>query len=268
MNRFKAAAQGRVVRVSYCRSLLQLLAPFLILTSGIHAAHADGVTGTIANGQTVNGTVTGKGYDSYTFKVPVGDSFVVSVSETGDHDANFVPQIELVPPGAESGIHTAHTLYARLEQDNAAEGSSTVRVSRADGASTGGSYALTLIQVPGALSGGVAATVMSPRAAYSGTNVRGDLQVFTFSGVAGQTVTLTLTPTGGEGFGPEISIHAPDGGVSGFSCTTSCDHDVSLATSGLYTLVVSKSDQYDVTGTYTLSLGDKLSVNDQNSGEK
>jgi hypothetical protein len=258
--RIVQAGSREIIRAALSRTKLWLLARFLPLMilafGGIHPAHADG---TIANGQTVTGTVTGAGVDSYTFSVPTGGgSFIASVSETGTHDANFMPRIDIVPPGGATGAWSAHAYYATIEQDNVAEGTWTIKVSRADQLSTGGSYALTLVQVPGALSGGITATAMSAGSSYSGTNTRGNLQVFTFTGVAGQPVTLTLTATGGEGFDPKVSVYAPAGEfAAGFNCVDSCGQDVPIATGGLYTVVVTKSDDNDVTGTYTLSVNNK-----------
>ena len=59
-----------------------LFLSLLILTSwGVQTAHADGVAGKITNGQTITGTLTGLGSDTYTFKVPAGGgAFFVSVS--------------------------------------------------------------------------------------------------------------------------------------------------------------------------------------------
>src|SRR5260370_23173369 len=167
-------------------------------------AHADGVSGTIANGQIVSGTVTGAGSDRYSFKIPPGSSFEVNVSEIGVHDRNFVPLIGLEAPGGY--VHGAGSpLHARLRENNVTAENWTVNVSRGDnGGTTGGSYALTLVVVPGAVSraGGVAVVALSPGQNYSGTNTRGnsDVGVYTFTGVAGHTETLKLNPTGPEGF--------------------------------------------------------------------
>lgn len=76
--------------------------------------------------------------------------------------------------------------------------------------------------------------------------------------MAGHTVTLTLNQTSGTGFIPEFSVYTPTGGPAlGFTCSTSCHEDVSIATSGVYTVMAQKGDNNDVTGTYTLSVNDK-----------
>lgn len=278
MNTFQPAAHVRavtgfreskagtrsIVQCAWNRSLLWLLVRFLpvvMLTCMSGApAHANGVTGTIGNGQTVNGTIISSGFDNYSFKVMEGSSFVVSIGEAGVHDESFAPEITIVTPGTGDVRGSARPLHTRIEEINVAAGTYTVTVSRHKGGTTGGTYALTLIQIPGGFSapGGVAAVPMSPGAAYSVSNVRGNLGVFTFTGMAGHTATLTLNQNTQAGFTSEISVYTPTGGFAGrFACPASCNQDVSLTMGGIYTVVVSKFDDNDITGTYTLSLNDK-----------
>ena len=251
MQWFQPAARrrGRVYRF--------LLASLLILTSlGAESAQANAVSGSIGNGQIVNGSLTGSGSDTYTFTVTAGTSFVVSVSETGAHDETFVPSIMLSAPGSTMGHLLGHPLYTILRQNNAAEGTWSVKVNRKDLGTSGGSYALTLIQLPGAIpaGGGVTSAALSPGVASSGTNTRGKIDAWTFTGVAGQTETLTLNQTGGAGFSPEIAVISPTGVIlAGNSCESSCSQDIFLMASGTYTVLAFKHDDNDVTGSYSLS---------------
>lgn len=106
-----------------------------------------------------------------------------------------------------------------------------MKVDRKDLGTTGGSYALTRIQLPGIvpLSSNIAGGALSPGAASSGTNSRGKIDVWTFNGVAGQTETLTLNQTGGEGFSPEAAVVSPTGViVGGSSCATTCSQNIFL----------------------------------------
>lgn len=230
----------------------RLLAALAVLTCwNLHPAHANGVSGKISNGQTVTGQITGSGSDSHSFKVTAGSAFFVTVSETGTHDQNFVPQIDLIGPGSGNGRGIARPLYARVTQHEATEGTWEVKVRRNDGGNTGGSYALTLVQVPGGKGTPLTSGVNS-----SGTITRGGVDVWTFSGTAGHTAKLTLTPTGGAGFAPEAFVFAPSGGQSGgISCDTgSCSQDIATVTDGKYTVTVWKADDNDVAGAYTLSV--------------
>lgn len=234
------------------RSRLWALLPGLaLLASGIPPAHA--AAQTIANGQTRTGTITGTNSDSYTFSVPAGGgSFVVSVAEIGPPDPDFVPEIDITAPGTGAQWSSVHPLYASFVQtDGAAEGTWTVRVSRKDGGQSVGGYALSLVQVPGA-----SGRVLTSGAGTSGTNERGQLGVWTFTGVAGRTETLSLNVTSGNDFVPEALVFSPSGSFAG-GCGATCSHDVPIKTSGTWTVVVRKTDGNDVTGAYTLSVNDK-----------
>lgn len=255
MRSIKSAARnhGRMV------SLLAL--SLLILTSrGVDPAHADGVSGKISNGQPVTGTLTGSAFDTYSFKVTAGSSFVVAVSETGTLVKGFVPEIDLAAPGSGDGPGLARPLHSFLEETNPAEGTWSVKVHNADKGTAAASYALTLIQVPGTIppSGGIAGGAMSPGAVNPGTNSHGEVNVWTFKGVAGHTSTLTLTRTGAKGFFPEVHVFTPTGDFAGgFGCGLSCSNDFPIKTSGVYTVIALRNDGTAFTGKYTLSVNDK-----------
>lgn len=254
------AGPGSIVSCAWNRSLLWLLVRFLplviLISWGVKPAHADGVTGTISNGQTMNGTITGTGVDTYAFHAAAGGAFVVAVAETGPHDPSFVPEITVAAPGAVEGPGSAHAFYASFVQPKAAEGAWTFKVSRSGGGTGGGSYALTLLQTPGA---SAANHVMSSGQAYAGANARGQLDSWTFAAVAGRAKTLTVNVTGGNGFIPEALVFSPTGDLAGgFGCgESSCSHDVPITAGGTYTVVVRKTDGEDVTGAYSLSVNDK-----------
>ena len=234
------------MRIEFIRIIawVLFLFPSLLVVQPANAA-----TPTIANGEIKTGTITGAGSESYTISVPAGGgSFVVSAGETGSHTKGFVPEIDLVAPGGNAGAGLGKPYFTNIEQDNAAEGKWTVKVSRADGGQSGGGYALKLIQIPGAT--GTALTGDS-----SGSIVRGGIDVWTFTGTAGHTATLTLARTGGKGFYPKISVFTPAGAAAGgVTCSDSCAQDFAITAAGTWTVLVSKFDGNDETGTYTLSI--------------
>jgi hypothetical protein len=255
------AGEGSIASCAWNRSLLWLLVRFLplvILTCwNIAPAHANGVTGAISSGQTINGTITGSGIDTYSFHAIAGGAFVVAVAETGPHDPSFIPKINVVAPGASEGPGSVHPFYASFVQANAAEGTWTFRVSREGGGTTGGSYALTVVQTPGAAAANHAMAAGQP---YSGSNTRGQLEAWTFTGVAGGTKTLTVNVTGKNSFTPEALVFSPTGDLAGgFGCGEGActPHDVPTKVSGTYTVIVRKTDGEDVTGAYSLSVNDK-----------
>lgn len=248
------AGTGNIFRAAVNRSRPWLLAPLVILIAlSASPAHANGVSTEIGNGQTVTGTLIGSGSDTYSFNVAAGGSFVVSISESGFHDPSFLPSIDLTGPSNDDRSGTGSPLYAKLQQINATAGNWTVKVSRGDaGGDSGGSYALTLVQVPVADGESVGKAISGGSA--SGSISRGGVDVRTFKGAPGHTATLTIDG-GTNGFAPDITVFTPTGGLAdGFGCGPGCSHDVSLKEDGVYTVLVSKSDSNDVTGDYTLSV--------------
>jgi hypothetical protein len=275
MNAIQSAAHVRAVTgfgdskagtrsIAHCawnRSLMWLLVRFLPIVVlsclSVAPAQANGIAGTVANGQTVNGAVSGKGVDAYAFHAGAAGAFVVAVAETGPHDPSFVPRIEVIAPGATEGPVSAHPFYASFVQPNAAEGAWTFKVSRGGGGTKGGSYALRLVTTPGAVA---ADHAMAPGQPYAGSNARGQLEAWTFNGAAGHAKTLTVNLTGGNGFDAEALVFSPTGDLAGgFGCGEGAcaSHDVPIKANGTYTIIVRKTDGEDVTGAYSLSVNDK-----------
>jgi hypothetical protein len=230
-------------------ALLALLAG---ISFGAPVAHANGVSTTITKGQPVTGTVTGEGTDSYTFNVTRGASFLVTVAENGIHDENFGPVLDLTGPDGHHE-HMGQTLGITIPEQNPVEGPWTVTVSRGDSQNnSGGGYKLTLTQPP--FQGGSTLT-STP---VTGTNTRGDINVHTFTGVEGHKQAIALTPTGGEGFTPQAFVFSPAGQlIGGMGCAESCEGTARTTAAGTYTVVVTKRDTNDVTGTYSISVHDR-----------
>jgi len=236
-----------------------LLLSLLFLTSWrVQTAHADGVNAGISSGKTVTGKIaSASGFDTYTFELPVaGMSFVLDLAETGPHDETFVPCLTLTDPaGLLSG--KGHVGSQVISIPNAAKGKWIVKVDRHNLGSTGGAYALTFIEIPGAIagSGGAPAVALTPGESYPESSAPGQLSVFTFQGVAGQKKTLSLDPADGSGVFPEVAIFAPGGGpAGGIACNKGCSQDITTATSGTYTIVAWRIDDSEVTGTFSLSV--------------
>ena len=202
----------------------------------------------------MTGTVTGTGSDSYTFSVAQGTSFIISVGETGVHDPKFVPMIGLVDP---NGLERGHAspFNSKIQEDTPAAGPWTVKVSRGDdGGTSGGNYSLTLVQAP--VSTG--ATQLTAGSATPGSNTRGDVQLWTFTGTAGQSEKLTFNATNSHGFIADTSIFAPSGLIiGGGPCAATCEGNIAVTQNGTYTIAVSRQDSSDVTGNYTISVSNQ-----------
>lgn len=235
-----------------------LLSLLVLAAAQVNLAHADGVNAEITSGKTVTGRIAAaSGFDTYTFNVPVaGTSFILDLAETGPHDESFMPSLDLTDPaGQMSG--KGHLLSQVISIPNAAEGKWVVKVHRHNFGSTGGTYALTLLEIPGAIagSGGTAAVALSPGASFPQSSSPGQLSVFTFQGIAGQKMTFSLDAAAGSGIFPQAVIFAPGGGpAGGIGCTKECSQDFIPTTNGTYTVVAWRIDSSEATGTYSLSV--------------
>ena len=253
---------GNILNCVWNRSLLWLLVKFLpvvvLACLSVTSARADGVNAVISSGKTVTGQIASKsGFDTYTFKIPVaGSSFMLDLAETGPHDETFLPSLNLIDPaGHPSG--KGHLFSQVITIPDAAEGTWTVKVDRHKVGSTGGNYALTLLEIPGALagSGGAPAVALTPGVSSPKSSSTGQLDVFTFQGVAGQKMTLSLNSVAASGFYPQAAVFTPSGApAAGLGCNKGCSQDFMTAASGTYTIVVSRRNDNEVTGTYSVSV--------------
>ncbi len=236
-----------------------LLLSLLFLTSWrVQTAHADGVNAVISSGKTATGQIaSASGFDTYTFEVPVaGVSFVLDLAETGPHDETFLPTLTLTDPVGNVG-GKGHVYSQVISMPNAAAGKWIVTVDRHNSGSTGGTYALTLIEIPGAIaqSDGTPAVALTPGTSFSQSSTPGRLSVFTFPGVAGQKMTLSLDAAAESGIFPQAAVFAPGGGpAAGVACNSSCSQDFTPATSGTYTVLAWRIDESEGAGTYSLSV--------------
>lgn len=159
------------------------------------------------------------------------------------------------PAGYVSG--KGHLYSQVISMPNAAEGKWTVQVDRHHSGSTGGTYALTLIEIPGAIaqSDGTPAVALTPGTSFSQSSTPGRLSVFTFPGVAGQKMTFSLNAAAGSGVFPHADIFAPGGGqAAGVGCNKDCSQDFTPATSGTYTILAWRIDESEGARTYSLSV--------------
>lgn len=234
------------------RQAWHFLIPLLLagVSCGAPIAHANGVSTKITANQPVTGTVTADGVDNYTFNVTQGTSFLITIAETGTHDDSFVPIIALTGPDGEHG-RIGYSLGETIPVAHPAAGPWTVAVSRMGNGTSGGSYRMTLVQPPFKTGSSLSST------ATSGTNTRDSIDLYTFTGTTGHKDAISLTPTGGEGFVPQGFVFSPLGELLGqFSCGGSCGGTAKITAAGTYTVVVTKGDTNDVTGTYSLSVQD------------
>src|SRR5260370_15272008 len=239
------AAGRKTIRSCLSRSWRGLSAAlFLLILSGASPAQANGVNGTIASGQTVSGTITTTtGIDTYTFVINNNSGFMIDIGETGAHDSHYIPWMQVIRPNGTTYNYAYATYYAWLSAFSAANGTWTVKVERGDSpGTTGGSYALTLAEGPGAnaVSGGNAGGTMEPGSSYSGTISRGNLDIFDFAGASSGSWTVTLNKTGGTGFQPYVYVMSPAGRTDGFTSPTPSSTLTHGSSTGNFTIAAVK----------------------------
>jgi hypothetical protein len=222
-----------------------LLAFFLGACPGIIAQ-------TITNGAETAGTLLANTTNSYTFAATNGDAIVLRI---GAPVIN--PRITLFSPtgvnlgSAGSGVSGAHDAVLRLQATNT--GTFTVAVSSVF--FTPGDYVLRLARIPGEfiVSPGDNGGALTNGTANTGTNSLGDLDLWSFTATAGDTIVLRL---GAAAYNPRLDLYGPDGRLLATDGSgTSGDHDVSVSVqatnSGIFTVISSAIAGF---GNYTLHL--------------
>src|SRR5262249_8918001 len=149
--------------------------------------------GPLTNGAMHTGEIIQGDLDVWTFTATAGERIDVHIGELTDAAGNFTPWIRIwAPNGAQLGGNYGPDATA-LEVVANVTGTYLVLVGSYDSGYDGsGTYRLTLAKT------GEAVTV-SPgdeggpfTSSASGNIVQGDLDVWTFTAVAGETITLTI----------------------------------------------------------------------------
>ncbi len=231
------------------------------------------LSASIVSGQTVSGVLDLGQTATYTFTANAGDSVIVSGGKTGlplyDHpEYNAATDIYLYAP---NGSVIDHQVGSSV----ATSGSTTVAHVTSTGTYTvtlqenGGDqvlrYNMTVVVVPGAQhdpNGGG----LFDGAKVTGAIEPGGLDVYTFSGRAGNNVNIALNKIDLDPQGSfyraatDLTLYGPDGTLIennlglGYGRTSTSTITRQLTTDGIYTIVVGESygDDYY---TYSLSLG-------------
>src|ERR1039458_119308 len=209
--------------------------------------------GPMTNGGAYPGTIIVGDQQMWSFTANAGDSINLRVGTTG-----FNPVLKLYGPNGAllatdasgSGYYDAAIAYVATNS-----GTFTVVVS-SDLLNGTGTYALHLAQIPepfivppgdqgGPLTNGADAT---------GTNTIGDLDMWSFTANAGDSINLRVGTTG---FDPLLKLYGPNGTLLASYASGSGYYDAAIAyvatNSGTFTVVVS-SDLLNGTGTYALHL--------------
>lgn len=148
---------------------------------------------TVTSGQLVTSTIaTPADRDTYSFAAAAGDSINVSVGDT-HYDAYFYPMVKLyAPDGTQLGSNYGSN-GAWLGHRATATGTYTAVVLDAFTGS-GGDYLFTMVKAPGAQSDPDGRAIQSGEV-ISRLLVVGDMDVFTFTAAAGDSISVSVGDT-------------------------------------------------------------------------
>jgi hypothetical protein len=229
------------------------------LIAGLLALAATVVRGQTAltNGGSQPGTLGAGGTVAYTFTGAAGQSVMLRVGAT-----NFVPKIELFAAnGLLLGTAPATAPFNSVRDvllTNTLPAADTYTVKVSGYYAGGGSFGLRLVAVPGTftVSPGDEGGMLQNGDRVDGQTDLGDLDAWTFTGTAGDSIQLRIGAT--ETMVPRLDLYGPDGKLittepATAPATSTRDVGIStqLAVSGTFTVVA--SSYYQNSSGYRLS---------------
>jgi hypothetical protein len=192
--------------------------------------------GSLPNGGSVSGTIDLGDLDSYSFAANAGDRVLLRVADAGTSELR--PFVALYSPSGEAVIRTYGSAVAVISETIAASGTYTVVVEDTYGGGIGsgdltGNYNLHFVRVPGANEHGR----LSGSGLASGQIDLGDLDSYTFSGNAGDSISISVAPTGE--LRPSVQLFGPSGNLLNSTYGTGVvTLTANLLQTGTYTVVI------------------------------
>ncbi len=213
--------------------------------------------GPINNGQNYSGTILRGDLDQWSFDANKGDDITVSASEVGPN-TSFYPEIQIIGPDSTNYGYSWGDLSAIRHFTAGATGSYKVVVSRYDNSDGAGSYQLTLARAPATfvVPGNDEGGPMMDGGNYSGSILRGDLDMYSFTANKYDDITVSVSQAGSNtDFYPELHVIGPDGSDYGYGWgDLTAERHFTALSSGAYTVVVSRYDNGDDVGDYLITL--------------
>jgi Divergent InlB B-repeat domain len=212
---------------------------------------------TLSNGLSYEGTLFVDTTNTYAFAANAGESFILSVGEITQDNANFYPQFLVYGPNGAliaSGTGAA-AAYASARATN----SGIFKVQFKSFYSNGsGTYRINLAKAPGefANSPGDEGGTLTNGASYNGTLPMGDLDMWSFTANSGDSLTVEMGEIiqSNANFYPEIFLYGPNGALLASDTGGAAALVSTRATnSGVFTVVVN-SYYPDGAGTYRVNL--------------
>ncbi|HAV61625.1 MAG TPA: hypothetical protein DCY13_04580, partial [Verrucomicrobiales bacterium] len=192
----------------------RLLSFIVVLISTLLGSPAARAQGALTNGGIHNGSITTAGEaDDWTVTVAAGDKVLLRASQTSG-GTDFAPRVRVFDAGSSlvgvaTGSNSSSTSSARWDHTVPVSGTLTVRIDSALPAGTG-NYRIDLLRLPAAFTipGGETGGPLDNEGRHDGAIALGDVDAWTFSAAAGDTVELRAAQlSGGSGFVPRVSVH-------------------------------------------------------------
>jgi len=176
---------------------------------------AAGLTTNIFPGETRHGLLGGVGsFDYYTF--PAASNDTVTILMAGPEGYTNRVFLELFAPGFKKVVERAGPLTAIIEAQKLNQTADYTILCTVILGEVAFPYGVTLIKNPGPNltdtndAGGTIAAGQTTTGSIDGP---ADIDVFSFSAIAGDTIAARMSKTGGSGTAPLVQLHAPDGTV-------------------------------------------------------
>jgi hypothetical protein len=217
--------------------------------------------GPIGSGTMETGTIQRGDLDVWTFTATAGDRIALHLGDILDTD-DFRPWLRLYAPNGVVLGNTSGVNASALDGAVApVTGTYLVLVASFDAGLDGsGTYRLTLAKTPGPItvSAGDEGGALTNGAMQLGAISRGDVDVWSFTGTAGDRVAISagdILDT--DDFRPWLRLYAPNGtDLANTSGVNAASIDgVALPVTGTYLVLVASFDAgFDGSGTYRLTL--------------
>jgi hypothetical protein len=217
----------------------------IIRVPASHTIDAD--SGPIASNERRTGTIDTGDLDVYTFAASAGDAVSAVVGFLGG--ANFFPRIQVFAP---NGLALNPITDYAFDAVNLAQGGTYTVVVRDDNNLQTGTYSLTLMRTPAAQTPEADSGTIASNQRRTGTIELGDLDVYTFSANAGDSLSALVGFVSGSNFFPRIQIFAPNGAPLNTTAEYFFDTP-NLALTGIYYMVV-RDDNNAQAGDYAVSI--------------
>jgi Ca2+-binding RTX toxin-like protein len=207
--------------------------------------------------------------DEFTFTANAGDTVYVRIADTETTefvDSAFYPRIDLIDPNGALVTSSSGALVGDIAQSLVISGQYTVRArDDSSGEDETGTYNLYFAKAPGANDDGA----LPNGGKVSGVIDLGDLDSYTFSANAGETIYLRVADTEttefvNSPFFPSVRLLGPSGSlITSSSGALVGDIAQALVDTGTYTVIISdESSGEDATGSYDLYFAKAPGAND------